>query len=192
MTPKDREIVAFKDRAAFHKWLRKSFDSYTGIWMRIFKKDSAVETITYDQAVEEALCFGWIDGQRKSYDESSWIQKFTPRRSRSIWSKRNTVLVERLIEQGRMHPPGLKAVQEAKADGRWERAYASSKDMQIPEDFLLELRKHRKASVAFEALGKAERYSISFQLVNARTSETRKNRMNVILAKLAKAGAGKG
>ncbi|MGE4211433.1 MAG: YdeI family protein [Oligoflexales bacterium] len=154
--------------------------------MRIYKKDSEKTSITHQEALEEALCFGWIDGLKKSYDENSWIQKFTPRRKRSIWSKRNTVIAERLIKDKRMKASGLKAIAEAKADGRWEQAYASSKEMKISEEHLNQIKKNPKAYAFYKTLNKAQLYSIAFRLHAAKKEETRAKRLNSFIAKLAK------
>lgn len=154
--------------------------------MRLYKKASNIESVTYQEALEEALCYGWIDGQKKSYDEVSWIQKFTPRRSKSIWSMRNTLIVKKLIEDQRMQSAGLKVIDEAKADGRWQKAYPSQKDMQIPEDFLALVKKNKKAYQAFKDLSKSNLYSIGFRLHNAKKEETRQKRMKDIIEKLAK------
>ncbi len=139
------KIVAFENPDVWNSWLSESHSESNGIWLRLFKKDSGVKSITHDEALNEALCYGWIDGQAKKYDEKSWIQKFTPRRPKSIWSKRNIELVERLIKNGKMKTPGLKAINEAKKDGRWEKAYDSPSNMEIPNDFLKELSKDKKA-----------------------------------------------
>lgn len=120
---KEFEILSFDNRQLFNNWLYEFCDIQPGIWLRIFKKNSEIQTVTYQEALEVALCFGWIDGLRKSYDDKSWIQRFTPRRSKSQWSKRNTLIAERLIKDDLMHPTGLKHIEAAKLDGRWENAY---------------------------------------------------------------------
>src|SRR4051812_21201173 len=123
MAAVDYEIVEFVDQAAFRAWLLKNAKNVPGIWLRIYKKGSGVATVTYGQAVDEALCFGWIDGQKKGYDELSFLQKFTPRRARSMWSKTNIENVQRLTDAGLMTEAGLQEVHSAKADGRWAAAY---------------------------------------------------------------------
>jgi uncharacterized protein YdeI (YjbR/CyaY-like superfamily) len=138
--------------------------------------------VTYVEALDEALCFGWIDGQVKSFDELSWLQKFTPRRLKSQWSQRNTLHVERLIKAGAMSAAGLKAVEAAKADGRWQAAYSSPRNAIPPEDFLKELARNKKAKAFFESLNKANVYAIVYRLQTARKPETRKKRMQLILA----------
>ena len=128
--------IEFETSDAFETWLDKNHAISTGIWMKIFKKDSGQKTISYAEALDVALCYGWIDGQRKSFDELAWLQKFCPRTAKSIWSKVNIGHVERLTNSAKMQPAGLLAVEKAKADGRWERAYDSPSKMTIPEDFL--------------------------------------------------------
>lgn len=134
-------VHEFKTQKAFEDWMEEHHDKTDGIWLRYYKKASGVETITYAQALDVALCFGWIDGQAKSYDEKSYLQKYTPRRKRSMWSKRNTEYVARLLKAGKMRLAGLKAVEDAKADGRWDAAYASPANIVIPKDFLEKLEK---------------------------------------------------
>ena len=157
-----------------------------GIWLRLFKKDSGKATVTYAEALDQALCFGWIDGQVKSLDELSWVQKFTPRRTRSGWSKRNTELVERLAKAGLMMPAGLLAVEAAKADGRWHAAYDSPRNTKPPEDFLKALGKDKKAKAFFGTLNRANVYAIVYRLQTAKKPETRARRMEVILAMLGR------
>lgn len=152
--------------------------------MRLFKKDSGVATVTYAEALDEALCHGWIDGQLDKYDDKSWLRKFTPRRPKSFWSKRNIEHVNRLIDAGKMKPAGLKEVEAAKADGRWGRAYDSPSAMQVPDDFLTELSKHKKAQAFFKTLNKANTYAIAWRLQTAKRPETRAKRMQAILAML--------
>lgn len=112
-------IIEFKTAEAFETWLIKNHDNSNGLWLKIFKKNSRKKTISYAEALDVALCYGWIDGQKQAHDEQAWLQKFSPRRAKSIWSKKNTEHVERLINEGRMRPTGLKAVEKAKADGSW-------------------------------------------------------------------------
>lgn len=186
MTKSTFPIKAFKSPDIFQTWLEKNHDKSTGIWMKIYKKDSGVKTITYAEALEVALCFGWIDGQKQAFDETCWLQKFCPRTAKSIWSKINIGHVERLIQNGKMQPAGLKAIDSAKADGRWEKAYDSPSKMTIPEDFLKALSKNKKAATFFKTLNKTNLYSIGFQLQTAKKQETREKRMKIIIEKLAK------
>lgn len=180
------DVVSFKTPAAFRKWLAKNYKLPEGIWLRLFKKSSEDKSITQQEALHEALCFGWIDGQSKPYDELSWLQKFTPRRPRSIWSKRNTKIVEVLIKEKRMQAAGLEQVELAKKDGRWEKAYDSPKDMQVPEDFIAALKKFKKAYKFFLTLNKTNLYSIAWRLQTAKKEETRKRRMEAIIEMLKK------
>ena len=180
------ETLAFKSAAAFRRWLAGGHQSVDGIWLRMFKKDSGQKTVTYAEALDEALCFGWIDGQRKTFDEHSFIQKFTPRRARSGWSKWNTQHAERLIKAGRMTPAGLAAIEAAKADGRWQAAYSSPRNATPPEDFLKALGRNKKAGSFFATLNKANLYAIVYRLQTAKKPETRERRMKNILAMLTR------
>ncbi|MEO6165981.1 MAG: YdeI/OmpD-associated family protein, partial [Chitinophagales bacterium] len=143
-------------------------------------------TISYAEALDVALCYGWIDGQKKSHDEGAWLQMFCPRKAKSIWSKINTGHVERLINDGRMRPAGLDAVEKAKSDGRWAKAYDSPSKMTIPEDFLKALGKNKKAAAFFVTLNKTNLFSIGFRLQTAKKQETREKRMKEIIEMLAK------
>lgn len=176
------QTLQFKTSADFRHWLEKNHTESDGIWLRVFKKDSHEQSLTYAAALEQGLCYGWIDGQKKPFDELSWLQKFTPRRSKSGWSKINTQHVERLIKAGAMTPTGIKAVEAAKADGRWETAYVSSRSAIPPQDFLKELSKNKKAEAFFKTLNKANVYSIVYRLETAKKPETRTKRMKMILA----------
>lgn len=180
-------IKSFASSKKWKEWLSKNYArSNNGIWLRIYKKDSGEATVTYDEALDEALCFGWIDGQKKAYDEKSWLQKFTPRRSKSIWSKKNKTRVGRLIEEKRMQQSGLKEIEAAKKDGRWEKAYDSPAQMKIPDDFLSLLKKDRQAYEFFKTLNKANTYAIAWRLQTAKKPETREKRMQVILDMMKK------
>lgn len=184
-TKSEFPVLAFKSPVSFGKWLAHNHAKADGIWLRLFKKASGEKSITYDEALDEALCFGWIDGQVKSYDALSWIQKFTPRRRRSVWSKRNTGHVDRLTREGRMKAAGLAEVDKAKADGRWEQAYESPANTKLPDDFLERLSHKRKAQAFFESLNKANKYAIAWRLYTAKKPETRERRMQAILTMLA-------
>jgi uncharacterized protein YdeI (YjbR/CyaY-like superfamily) len=177
----DLPVKEFKTQAAWEKWLAKNHDKSPGVWMRFYKKASGVKSMNYDQALDGALCYGWIDGQTNKYDDDSWVQRFTPRRAKSIWSKRNVGHVARLIEAGKMHAAGQAQIDAAKADGRWQIAYDSHSTMEIPEDFLKALAKNKKAKAFFETLNKTNLYSISFRLQTAKKAETREKRMKQIL-----------
>lgn len=179
-------IISFKNSEEWNNWLSENHSSSNGIWIRLFKKDSGVKSLTHDGALDEALVYGWIDGQAKKYDEKSWIQKFTPRRAGSIWSKRNIELVEKLIKKDKIKPSGLKAINEAKKNGRWKNAYDSPGNMKIPEDFLKELSKNKKSLKFFESLNRTNKYSIVWRLRTAKKPETRESRMKKILDMLSK------
>jgi len=182
----DLPVGEFKTQALWEKWLAKNHARSTGIWLRIYKKDSGVKTVTYAEALDEALCYGWIDGQKNSYDERSFVQRFTPRRARSIWSKINVGHVERLIKAGKMREAGQAQIDAAKADGRWQQAYDSHSSMTMPEDFLKELKKNKKAKAFFDTLNKTNLYSIAWRLQTAKRPETREKRMKAILEMLEK------
>lgn len=183
------EILGFRSSAEFRKWLAKNHRQSDGIWLRIFKKDSGALTITYAEALDEALCFGWIDGQKQRHDEVSWRQRFTPRRPKSGWSKINTQHAERLIQSGRMKPAGQAQIDAAKKDSRWTAAYDSPSKATVPEDFLAALRNDKKAQAFFESLNKANRYAIAYRLQTAKKPETKQRRMEMILAMLARGEA---
>ncbi len=184
MSKTDLQIISFKSQKDWASWLDKNHSESNGIWLRFFKRDSGVASVTYAEALDEALCYGWIDGQLEKYDEKSWLRKFTPRRPKSVWSKKNMEHVNRLMQAGKMKRSGLKEVEEAKADGRWERAYDSPSAMQVPEDFLKELSKNKKAKGFFETLNKANTYAIAWRLQTAKRPETRAKRMKAILEML--------
>lgn len=179
-------IKTFSTPKAFETWLKKNHGTSKGVWLRFFKKDSGKKSFHYAEALDTALCFGWIDSQAKTYDADSYIQKFTPRGGKSIWSKRNREHVARLIKEKRMMSAGLAQVEAAKQDGRWDGAYDSPKNMQIPTDFLKELKKDKKAYAFFKTLNRANTYAIAWRLQTAKKPETRAKRMQAILAMLKK------
>jgi uncharacterized protein YdeI (YjbR/CyaY-like superfamily) len=180
------EILCFATATDFRGWLEQNHGHSNGIWLRIYKKDSGLETVSYPQALDISLCFGWIDGQKKAFDERSWLQKFTPRRPKSGWSKRNTEHAERLIRSGEMTAAGSREIEAAKADGRWEAAYDSFGESKIPEDFLKELRRNKKAKAFFDTLNKTNLYSIAYRLQTAKNPVTREKRKQMIIAMLAR------
>ena len=177
-------VESFPSQAKFRAWLKTHHTTSPGIWLKLHKKASGQPSLTYAEALEEALCFGWIDGQKKPFDADSWLQRVTPRRPKSNWSQVNTRHVERLIAAGRMTPAGLKEVERAKSDGRWERAYASSQHSLPPADFLEELEKHPPSAAFYRTLNKANVYAIVYRLQTAKKPETRAKRMTVILEML--------
>jgi uncharacterized protein YdeI (YjbR/CyaY-like superfamily) len=177
-----RLVKGFRHQKSFRDWLEKNHPKSDGIWIRFYKKGCGKKTITRAEALEEALCFGWIDGQLDRFDDQSWVQRFTPRRSKSGWSKINTQHAQRLIEAGKITDAGMNEVEAAKADGRWNAAYASPRDAYPPEDFLQELNKNKKAKDFFETLNRANVYAIVYRLQTAKKPETRTRRMKLILA----------
>jgi len=183
-TKPDLPVLSFASQSIWEQWLEQNHTTSPGIWLQMFKKNSGIASINYAQALDVALCYGWIDGQLKSIDELSYMQRFTPRRPRSIWSKRNIEHIDRLIKEGRMRPAGLKEAETAKADGRWEVAYDGQGTMNLPADFQEELSKHKKASAFYESLNKANKYAIAWRIQTAKRPETREKRMKEILEML--------
>ena len=180
------KTMSFASSRDFRAWLSKNHRQSDGILLRIYKKDSALRTVTYAEALDQALCFGWIDGQKRPSDKQSWLQQFTPRRRNSGWSKTNTQHAERLIATGEMTPAGLREMTAAKADGRWDAAYDSFSNAAVPDDFLKELARNKKAKAFFETLNKTNLYSIAYRLQTAKKPETRESRMRGIIDKLAR------
>jgi uncharacterized protein YdeI (YjbR/CyaY-like superfamily) len=181
----DLPIKAFKTSEGFEAWVAKNAEG-KGIWLRVYKKDSGIPSVTINEALDVALCYGWIDGQRNKYDEDSYIQKYTTRRPKSLWSKKNIENTERLIKAGRMTARGLKEIEAAKADGRWAAAYDSPANSQIPEDFIKAVKKNKTAWALFQTLNKTNLFAISWRLQTAKKPETREKRMHAIIAKLEK------
>lgn len=177
-------ILAFESQRAWEAWLEENFAASQGIWLKIAKKGSGVEGVSYAEAVEGALLYGWIDGQAASFDERFYIQRFTPRRARSKWSKINRAKVGALIEAGRMKPAGLAEIERARADGRWDAAYDSPSTATVPEDLRERLNENPKASALFEALNSTNRYAILYQIQDAKKPETRARRIEKYVAML--------
>lgn len=189
MAAGDRTTKAFKTQAAFEEWMAKHHATVDGLWVRYYKKASGKPSVTYAEGVEVALCWGWIDGQRKSLDEESFLQLYTPRRKRSLWSKINKEHVARLAAAGRMQAPGQAEVDRAIADGRWDEAYGNARDIELPPDFLKALAKDKAARAFFEGLNKQNRYAIAFRLATAKKPETRARRLATFLAMMAEGKA---
>lgn len=181
---KEFPTIPFASATALEDWMEVHHASENGIWLKFAKKDSGIPTVTYDEALDIALCFGWIDGQRKSFDERYFIQKFTPRRPRSLWSTRNVKKVAALAAEGRMRPAGIAQVEAAKQDGRWARAYGNYEEMPVPVDFIEALEKNPRAKATFDGLKKLEKYMIAFRLTTAHKPETRQRRFDRMLAML--------
>jgi len=175
--------LEFKKPKDLRLWLQANHATESELLIKMFKKSSGIPSITWDEVVIESLCWGWIDGVKQSLDDQAYLQRITPRKARSNWSKRNTVHVERLIAEGRMQRPGLIHVLAAKADGRWEAAYAIS-EMEVPADFLLALEKFPKAKQFFHELNKSHRSTIAYGLQSAKKPETRERRFTKFLYKL--------
>ena len=169
--------LLLEDQETWFFWLRKNHATSSGVWLRIAKKGANVRSVSYPQAVDAALCFGWIDGQKKSDDESYWLQRFTPRSEKSIWSKINRQKAIRLIELGQMNAAGLREVERAKRDGRWEGAYDSPRGTTIPADFQAVLRKTPAAKAFFATLDSRNRYAVLFRIQTAKKAETRAKRI---------------
>jgi uncharacterized protein YdeI (YjbR/CyaY-like superfamily) len=180
------DILSFSSAAEFRKWLAANHGSCDGIWLRMYKKDSGIASVNYAGALDEALCYGWIDGLRQKHCELSFRQRFTPRRPKSGWSKINTGHAERLIAAGRMKPAGQAQIDAAKKDGRWKAAYDSQGKATFPEDFLAKLSKNKKAQAFFESLNSSNRYAIAYRLQTAKRPETREKRTKMILDMLRK------
>ncbi len=180
----DYPIVLFADGAAFRQWLEAHHATQRGLWLRIAKAASPLQSVSYADALDVALCFGWIDGQKQRFDTDSFLQKFTPRQQRSPWSKRNREHVARLVAAGAMHPAGLAAVEAARADGRWDRAYDSARTMTVPDDLRASLDEHPEASAFFETLRGAARYAILHRIQTAVRPETRARRVAEFVAML--------
>jgi len=183
---KDEPIVLFKTQAEWHDWLDRNYSQQEGIWLLFAKKSSKKVSLTYPEAMEEALCYGWIDGLTHAHDEDFYALRYTPRRKTSVWSKVNIAKVEALIAAKRMQPSGFAVIETAKASGSWQNAYESSKDMTVPEDFQKELDKNPKAKEFFASLNKINIYTILFRIQTAKKPETRAARITNLIEKLNK------
>ena len=179
-------IILFETQQDWEAWLKEHHAETRGIWLKIAKKETGTLSVTYTEALESAICYGWIDGQKASFDNQYWLQKFTPRRPKSIWSKVNCDKAMALIVEGRMQPEGLRQVELAKADGRWDLAYASQSTITIPDDLQSELDKNPQAKLFFSALDSRNRYAILFRIQTAKKAETRSARIQKFIEMLAK------
>lgn len=173
----DKPILEFREKNAWTKWLEKNHDKSSGVWLRFAKKDSGLKSIGKSDSLDAALCYGWIDGQARSEGDMTWLQKYTPRTKKSIWSKINREKVQALIKSGEMRAAGLAEIERAKKDGRWDAAYDSSKTIQVPDDLRDALAKNKKAKAFFEKLDSRNRYAILFRTHNAKKAETRAKRI---------------
>jgi uncharacterized protein YdeI (YjbR/CyaY-like superfamily) len=180
------KVREFSDKAAFHAWLAENHDSADEIWIKIHKQGSGLASITPKQAIDVVLCWGWIDAIRKGHDDRSFLQRYTPRARKSIWSKINVDNVARLIEQGRMTEHGLRQVDAAKADGRWDRAYGSGSEMPIPDDLMAAIDAVPAAKAMLDKLSAQNRFALAFRIHNIKTDAGRKKRIAAFLEMLAR------
>jgi uncharacterized protein YdeI (YjbR/CyaY-like superfamily) len=176
--------IAFPSPAEWEAWLEDNHAVAPGVWVKMAKKDAGIDSVRYPEVLESALRFGWIDGRREAHDERYFLQRFTPRRSRSKWSRINRETAERLIAEGRMRPAGLAEVERAKADGRWEAAYEGQKSITVPDDLRRELDTRPKARAFFAELNSQNRYAILYRLHDAKKPETRARRLAKFVAML--------
>jgi uncharacterized protein YdeI (YjbR/CyaY-like superfamily) len=179
-------IVTFESVAAWEAWLEKHHAEAPGVWLKIAKKGSGVASVTHDEALDAAICQGWIDGQRKALDDTFFLQKFTGRRARSLWSTRNVEKVAKLIEAERMRPAGLEQVELAKADGRWDAAYEGQRAATVPDDLRGELDRNPPAAEFFASLDSQNRYAILYRVQNAKRPETRARRIETFVQMLSR------
>jgi len=173
----DQKSIRFASAAEWERWLGENHRDCDGVWIKMAKRASGVDGVRYPEVLESALCYGWIDARREALDERFFLQRFTPRRTRSRWSRINRETAERLISEGRMRPSGLAQVERAKADGRWEAAYESQARSRIPEDLERELDARPAAKASFERLNSQNRYAILYRLADAKRAETRERRL---------------
>ena len=187
MAAPELPVEHFADASAWEHWLERHSQS-PGVWLKIAKKDAGIPSVTYTEALDVALCHGWIDGQKKAFDARFFLQRFTPRRARSTWSKINVARIGTLTAAGRMHPAGLREVDAAKADGRWEAAYDGSSSMVVPPELeeALALAKNRKAKAFFDTLDRTNRYAVCWRVQTAVKPETRRARVEKLVAMLAR------
>lgn len=180
------KTLSFVDARAFAAWLAKHHDSVEGVWLEIPKKGAGVPSVSYAEAVEIALAWGWIDGQKRPLDDERWLQKFCPRGARSLWSKINRDKADALIAAGKMMPPGMIAIERAKRDGRWDAAYDSPKSSTVPPDLRAALDANERAAAAFATLDGSNRYAILWRVQTAKKPETRTRRIADLVAMLAR------
>lgn len=183
--PDDLPVIVFDHAEAWENWLVAHADA-KGLWLKIAKKGAGVTTVNYAEALDVALCHGWIDGQKRSFDDRFFLQRFTPRRPKSLWSKINIGHVERLIAAGRMREGGLREIEAAKADGRWDAAYDGARAMEVPPELAAALAKNRKAKAFFETLNSTNRYAVCWRVQTAKKPETKAKRVDTLVAMLAR------
>ncbi len=182
----DASSTLFRSAKAFATWLKKNHATSSGLWLRIAKRGAGERSVTYPEAVDVALCWGWIDGQKKGLDDQWFLQRFTPRRARSLWSKINVDKVAALIEAGRMQAPGCAQIEAAQADGRWARAYAGARDSAVPEDLSAALEVEPMAKAFFATIDATNRYAVLWRIQTAVKAETRARRIARLVARLAR------
>lgn len=183
--PLELAPTLFKSAKVFEAWLKKNHATSEGLWLKIAKRGSNEPSVTYPEAVEIALCWGWIDGQKKSLDDQHYLQRFTPRRARSVWSRINVNKVQALIEAGRMQAPGQAQIEAAKADGRWARAYDGARTSTVPEDLQAALNAEPAAKAFFASINASNRYAILWRIQTAARAETRARRIAQLVEMLA-------
>jgi uncharacterized protein YdeI (YjbR/CyaY-like superfamily) len=181
---KDLPVKRFRSQAAWEKWLAVQHEKSPGIWLEFAKKNTGVRSVNYAEALEVALCYGWIDGQTASVDETWYRQRFTPRRPKSKWSQINRAAVEKLHAAGRLSPAGIREMEAARRDGRWDAAYPSPSNMTIPEDLGVALEAEPRAKEQFERLDRQNRYAILYRLLDAKRLETRQRRLEAFVGML--------
>jgi len=182
------EVTAFPDPAAWESWLAANHQLQAGVWLKLAKKSSGIPSVTDDEVVDIGLCYGWVSGQRKALDERYYLQKYVPRRPRSLWSQVNVDKVEKLLAAGRMREPGMAEVRAAQADGRWDAAYASQKEATVPPDVVAALEENIEAKAVFDALDRTAQYRLYLPVLQALSPKARVARLQKLIAQL-EAGA---
>ena len=180
----EEPIVAFATRSAWETWLADQHETSSGLWLKIAKKGTGIDSVSYAEALDVALCYGWIDGQKRPFDDDHWLQRFTARKARSRWSKVNRAKAEELVEQRRMMPAGLREIERAKADGRWDAAYEGQSAATVPDDLRLALEDNERAHAFFATLDSRNRYAILYRVQDAKKPETRARRIEKSIAAL--------
>lgn len=185
-SPATLPTMFFERQGDWHGWLNDNHNTSSGLWLQLAKKGSGVQSISYDEALQVALCFGWIDGQKKAHSERYWLQKFTPRSAKSVWSKINKERALALVKTGRMQPAGLKEIERARRDGRWDAAYDSASKSSVPMDLQAALDGNVRARQFFETLDSRNRYAVVFRIQTAKKAETRAKRIAQFVQMLAR------
>jgi uncharacterized protein YdeI (YjbR/CyaY-like superfamily) len=178
------EIIAFRDATAWEAWLADNHERQAGVWLKMAKKGSGIPSVTDDEVVDVGLCYGWVSGQRKSFDDRYYLQKYVPRRPRSLWSKVNVDKVATLLASGRMREPGMAEVRAAQADGRWDAAYESQQHATVPPEVIAALRDNKEAKAYFDSLDKSEQYRLYLPILQARNPQLRAARIEKMIAML--------